>query len=56
MPPESRVESELTVPQDQLSEIQRHLPAARHDFSIEGWKPSLMSRMFGFLDRGRARE
>lgn len=51
MPPESRAESELTIPKDLLSEVQRHLPAARGDFKVEGWKPSLMSRMFGFLDR-----
>ncbi len=56
MPPESRSEPELSIPQDLLSEVQRHLPAQRGDFQVEGWKPSLVARMFGFLDRGRARD
>ena len=59
MAPESRTESELTLPKDLLSEVQRHLPNRRGDFSVEGWKPSLVTRMFGFLDRGdrsRSRE
>ena len=56
MPPEPRSESELSIPKDLLSEVQRHLPARRVDFKIEGWKPSFMSRMFRFLDRGRSRE
>jgi hypothetical protein len=57
MAPESRTESELTLPKDLLSEVQRHLPARRGgDFHVEGWKPSLVSKMFGFLDRGRSRE
>jgi hypothetical protein len=56
MPPQSRSESELSIPKDLLSEVQRHLPARRTDFKIEGWKPSFMSRMFWFLDRGRSRE
>ncbi len=55
MPPESRAEFELTIPKDLLSEVQNQLPARDGDFQIEGWKPSLMSRMFGFLDR-RSRE
>ena len=55
MPPESRAESELTIPKDLLSEVQIRLPAAGRDFKVEGWKPSLMSKMFGFLDR-RSRE
>ncbi len=54
MPPESRTESELTIPQDLISEVQRHLPAHRGDFKVEGWKPSLMARMFGFLDKNRS--
>jgi len=56
MAPESRNESELTLPKELLSEVQRHIPARRGDFQIEGWKPSLVSKMFGFLDRGRSRE
>ena len=51
MPPESRSESELTIPTDLISEVQNQLPVAGADFKIEGWKPSIMSRMFGFLDR-----
>ena len=51
MPPESRSESELTIPTDLISEVQNQLPVAGADFQIEGWKPSIMSRMFGFLDR-----
>jgi hypothetical protein len=56
MPPEPRTESDLTLPKDLLSEVQRHMPARRGDFQVEGWKPSLVSKMFGFLDRGRSRE
>ena len=56
MPSQSRTESELTLPQDLLSEVQRQLPARQGDFHVEGWKPSLVARMFGFLDRGRSRE
>jgi hypothetical protein len=56
MAPESRTESELTLPKDLLSEVQRHLPNARGDFHVEAFKPSLVHRMFGFLDRGRTRE
>ena len=55
MPPDSRAEHELKIPKDLLAEVQNRLPATRGDFHVEGWKPSLMSRMFGFLDR-RARE
>jgi hypothetical protein len=51
MPPESRSESELTIPKDLLSEVRNRLPASGADFQVEGWKPSIMSRMFGFLDR-----
>jgi hypothetical protein len=51
MPPESRSESELSIPKDLLSEVRNHLPAAGTNFHVEGWKPSIMSRMFGFLDR-----
>ena len=39
MAPESRTESELTLPKDLLSEVQRHLPSRRGDFHVEGWKP-----------------
>jgi hypothetical protein len=56
MAPETRTESELTLPKDLLSEVQRQLPNRRGDFHVEGWKPSLVTRMFGFLDRGRSRE
>jgi hypothetical protein len=56
MAPESRNEPELTLPKELLSEVQRHTPARRGDFHVEGWKPSLVSKMFGFLDRGRSRE
>jgi hypothetical protein len=56
MAPESRSEAELTLPKDLLSEVQRHIPARRGDLQVEGWKPSLVSKMFGFLDRGRSRE
>jgi hypothetical protein len=56
MPPESRTESELTLPKDLLSEVQRHLPSRRGDFKVEGWKPSLVQRMLGLLGRDRSRE
>jgi hypothetical protein len=56
MSPESRTEAELSLPQDLLSEVQRHLPNRRGDFQIEGFKPSFVSKMFGFLDRDRSRE
>jgi hypothetical protein len=56
MAPESRNETELTLPKDLLSEVQRHMPSSRGDFKVEGWKPSLVSKVFGFLDRGRSRE
>ncbi len=56
MAPESRTESELTLPKDLLSEIQHHLPNRRGDFQVEGFKPSLVAKMFGFLDRGRSPE
>ena len=57
MAPESRTESELTLPKDLLSEVQRHLPNRRGDFHVEGFrKPSLVSRMFGFLHRDHSRE
>ncbi|HEX3836582.1 MAG TPA: hypothetical protein VHW25_06415 [Steroidobacteraceae bacterium] len=56
MAPESRNESELKLPKDLISEVQRHIPTGRGDFQVEGWKPSLVSKMFGFLDRGRSRE
>jgi hypothetical protein len=56
MAPESRNESELKLPQDLISELQRHTPTRRGDFHVEGWKPSLVSKMFGLLDRGRSRE
>jgi hypothetical protein len=57
MPPESRTESELSIPKDLLSAVQAQLPAQqRGDFHVEGWKPSLVARMFGFLDRGRSHE
>ena len=56
MAPESRNESEFTLPKDLVSEVQRHIPARRGDFKIEGWKPSLVSKIFGLLDRGRSRE
>jgi hypothetical protein len=55
MAPESRTESELTLPKDLLSEVQRQLPS-RRDFHVEAFKPSLVNRIFGFLDRGRSRE
>jgi hypothetical protein len=53
---ESRPEPELSIPKDLLSEVERHLPARRGDLQVEGWKPSFMARMFGFLDRDRSRE
>jgi len=56
MAPESRTESELSLPKDLLSEVQRHIPTRGGDFHIEGFKPSLVAKMFGFLDRGRSRE
>lgn len=51
MPPESRAESELTIPKDLLAEVQNQLPSGRGNFQVEAWEPSLMSKMFGFLDR-----
>jgi hypothetical protein len=54
MPPEP--ESELSLPQDLLSAVQRHLPNRHGDLDVESWQPSFMERMFGFLDRGRSRE
>ena len=56
MPPESRAQSELTIPKDLLSEIQRQLPDGRGDLKVEAWKPSLVSWVFGFLGRDRSRE
>ncbi len=56
MPPESRTESDLNLPKDLLTEVQRHIPASQADFHIESWKPSLVARMFGFLGGGRSRE
>ncbi len=55
MPPDSRTEPELNLPKDLLAEVERHLPGGRGDFHIESFKPSLVSRVFGFLDRGRSR-
>jgi hypothetical protein len=55
MPPQSRAESELTIPEDLLTAVQHQLPTGPDNFRVEAWKPSLMSRMFGFLDR-RSRE
>ena len=52
MAPESRTESELTLPKDLLSEVQRQLPERRGDFQVEGWKPVAGCRMFGFLGSG----
>ena len=56
MAPESRTEAELKLPKDLLTEVQRHMPARRGDFRVEGWNPSLFAKMFGFLGRGRSRE
>jgi hypothetical protein len=57
MPTDSRTESELSLPKDLLAELQLRGPARGKDFHIEGWKkPSLVDRMFGFLDRDRSRE
>jgi hypothetical protein len=57
MAPEIGTKSELTLPKDLLSEVQRHLPSRRGDFRVEGFqKPSLLARMFGLLDRDRSRE
>lgn len=56
MPPESRIEPELTLPKDLLSEVQRHMQGRRSDFHVEGWKPSLVQRMLGLFDRGRSRD
>ena len=56
MAPESRTEPELTLPKDLLAEVQRHLHGRRGDFQVEGWKRSLVARMFGFRDRRPSRE
>jgi hypothetical protein len=32
------------LPQDLLSELQRRGGPHRHDFAVEGWKPSLFDR------------
>lgn len=56
MAPEFRTETELTLPKELLTEVQRHLQGRRGDFHVEGWKPSLVARMFGLLDRNRSRE
>jgi hypothetical protein len=57
MAPEIGTKSELTLPKDLLSEVQRHLSSRRGDFRVEGFqKPSLLARMFGLLDRDRSRE
>jgi hypothetical protein len=56
MTPESRTESELHLPKDLLLEVQRNQQSRRGNFHVEGWKPSLVERMFGILDRGRSRE
>ena len=56
MAPETLTEPELNLPKDLLSEVQRHMNKRRGDFHVEGWKPSLVARMIGLLDRGRSRE
>jgi hypothetical protein len=56
MPPDSRNQSELNIPKDLLAEVQRHLPAQRREFHVEGWQSSLVARMFGFFGRGRSRD
>ncbi len=54
MPPES--ETELSIPLELLSAVQRHLPSRHGDLQVESWQPSLMERMFGFLSPSRSRE
>lgn len=54
MPQEPK--SELSIPPDLLSALQSHLPTRGGDLHMESWKPSLVERMFGFLDRDRSRE
>jgi hypothetical protein len=56
MPPDARNQSDLNIPKDLLAEVQRQLPAQQRQFHVEGWQPSLMARVFGFLGRGRSRE
>ena len=34
----------VEVPKDLLQEMQRH-GARRHDFTVEGWKPSFFGRL-----------
>ena len=55
MPPEPSPKSELTLPLDLLSAVQRHLPDRRGDFQVESLKPSLVERMFRLMDRDRSR-
>jgi len=54
---DSRTDSELSLPKDLIAELQLRAKARGGDFHIESWKkPSLVARMFGFLDRDRPRE
>lgn len=39
----------LRLPPDLLSELQRRGPAPKDDMRVEGWKPSLLSRVLAFL-------
>ena len=56
MPTDSRTDPELSLPKDLIAELQRRAVARTGDFHIESWKPSLVARIFGFLDRDRPRE
>ncbi len=56
MSAESSTESQLSLPADLLSEVQRHLPQGNGDFHVEAFRPSFVERMFGLLGRGRSRE
>ena len=49
-------EPKLELPKDLLSELQRRGPARHADqLHVEGWKPSLVGRLFGLFAGNRAR-
>jgi hypothetical protein len=42
-------EPRLQLPPDLLSELQRRGTKPRTDMRVEGWKPSLLRRIFGIF-------
>jgi hypothetical protein len=47
--------SRLQLPADLLSELQRRGPAPRDDWKVDGWKPSLLTRLLSLFTGRRAR-